>query len=31
LLRKQGYKAYAIEGGLEAWRKAGCPIEQKEA
>lgn len=29
-LRKQGYTAYAIEGGLEDWNEAGYPIEQKE-
>jgi rhodanese-related sulfurtransferase len=29
-LRKQGYDAYAIRGGLEAWRDAGFPTEEKE-
>jgi rhodanese-related sulfurtransferase len=29
-LRKQGYEAYAIRGGLEAWREAGYPLEEKE-
>jgi len=29
-LRKQGYQAYAIQGGLEAWREAGYPVEGKE-
>jgi rhodanese-related sulfurtransferase len=29
-LRKQGYQAYAIQGGLEAWREAGYPVEEKE-
>jgi len=30
-LRKKGYRAYAIDGGLEDWREAGYPIEEKEA
>jgi rhodanese-related sulfurtransferase len=29
-LRKRGYKAYAIKGGLDAWREAGYPVEEKE-
>lgn len=29
-LRKQGYQAYAIQGGLEAWYEAGYPVEDKE-
>ncbi|HZR64253.1 MAG TPA: hypothetical protein VFA85_03840 [Terriglobales bacterium] len=27
LLRKQGFRAYVIAGGLAAWRKAGQPLE----
>jgi rhodanese-related sulfurtransferase len=30
-LRKNGGEAYAIAGGLEAWRDAGFPLETKEA
>jgi rhodanese-related sulfurtransferase len=30
-LRKQGYQAFAIEGGLDAWNDAGFPVEEKEA
>ena len=29
-LRKQGYSAYAIEGGLPTWRQAGYPVQVKE-
>jgi rhodanese-related sulfurtransferase len=29
-LRKKGYDAYAIEGGLDAWLEAGYPLEKKE-
>jgi rhodanese-related sulfurtransferase len=29
-LRNQGYQAYAIKGGLEAWHEAGYPVEEKE-
>jgi len=29
-LRKQGYEAHAITGGLDAWREAGYPAEEKE-
>lgn len=29
-LRKQGYDAYAIEGGLPAWREAGYPVREKD-
>lgn len=29
-LRKQGYNAYAIAGGLPAWREAGYPVEEKD-
>jgi Fe-Mn family superoxide dismutase len=29
-LRKQGYTAYAIAGGLPAWREAGYPVEEKD-
>jgi rhodanese-related sulfurtransferase len=28
LLRKQGFRAFVIDGGLAAWRKAGQPVEQ---
>jgi rhodanese-related sulfurtransferase len=28
LLRKQGFRAFVIAGGLAAWRKAGQPVEQ---
>jgi rhodanese-related sulfurtransferase len=27
LLRKQGFNAFVISGGLTAWRKAGQPLE----
>jgi len=27
LLRKKGFRAYVIAGGLTAWRKAGQPLE----
>jgi rhodanese-related sulfurtransferase len=27
LLREQGFDAYVIVGGLNAWRKAGLPLE----
>jgi rhodanese-related sulfurtransferase len=27
LLRKKGFKAFVIAGGLAAWRKAGEPLE----
>lgn len=27
MLREQGYNAYVISGGLNAWRKAGGPLE----
>lgn len=30
-LRQQGYEAYAVRGGLDAWREAGYPTERKEA
>lgn len=30
MLRKEGYDAYAITGGLQAWRDAGYAIEEKE-
>jgi rhodanese-related sulfurtransferase len=29
-LRKQGYEAYAIRGGIDAWREAEYPFEAKE-
>jgi 3-mercaptopyruvate sulfurtransferase SseA len=28
-LRRQGYRAYAIRGGLDAWIDAGLPTEPK--
>jgi rhodanese-related sulfurtransferase len=28
LLRKEGFQAFVIVGGLAAWRKAGQPVEQ---
>ena len=30
-LREQGYRAYALEGGLQAWYDAGYPLEAKTA
>jgi rhodanese-related sulfurtransferase len=27
LLRQQGFRAFVINGGLTAWRKAGQPVE----
>ncbi len=30
-LREQGYQAYALEGGLDAWLDAGYPTDPKEA
>jgi hypothetical protein len=30
-LSKQGYRASAMKGSLEAWREAGHPSEKKEA
>jgi rhodanese-related sulfurtransferase len=27
LLKKHGFNAYVITGGLGAWRKAGLPLE----
>jgi len=27
LLKENGFNAYAITGGLAAWRKAGLPLE----
>ena len=29
-LRQHGYDAYAIAGGLPAWREAGYPLQEKE-
>ncbi|HEX2527584.1 MAG TPA: rhodanese family protein [Geminicoccus sp.] len=26
--RPGGYRAYVVEGGLEAWKRAGLPVEQ---
>ena len=31
LLREQGRRAYALEGGLQAWYDAGLPLEPKAA
>ena len=28
-MREQDYEAYAIEGGLHAWREKGYPVEQR--
>ena len=28
-LRKMGYDAHVVEGGLKAWREAGLPVETK--
>jgi rhodanese-related sulfurtransferase len=30
-LRKHGFRAFVISGGLTAWRKAGQPVEQVPA
>ena len=31
-LIKMGYKdVYALEGGFDAWRQAGLPVESKDA
>ena len=30
-LRQDGYEAWAISGGLPAWRAAGHPLESKQA
>ncbi len=27
LLQQEGFKAFVIQGGLRAWRKAGNPVE----
>ena len=29
-LRRNDYEAFAIDGGLEAWKEAGYPVEDKE-
>jgi rhodanese-related sulfurtransferase len=29
-MRKKGYQAYAIKGGLLKWREKGYPVEEKE-
>jgi 3-mercaptopyruvate sulfurtransferase SseA len=29
-LRDQGYQAFALEGGYQAWKAAGYPLETKE-
>jgi len=31
ILREKGYNAYVISGGLDAWRKAGGPLESVPA
>ena len=31
LLKKNGFNAYVIRGGLAAWRKAGLPLESVPA
>ncbi len=31
VLRRQGYDAWALEGGLPAWRAAGFPMEANRA
>ena len=30
-LREQGYRAYALEGGLQAWYDAGFALEARSA
>jgi hypothetical protein len=30
-LRRRGYRAYALAGGLAGWLEAGLPIEPKRA
>jgi hypothetical protein len=30
-LRRRGYRAYALAGGLDAWLEAGFPTEPKRA
>jgi rhodanese-related sulfurtransferase len=30
LLREHGYEAFALDGGMAAWREAGYPIESRE-
>jgi len=30
-LRKQGYEAFALRGGYQAWKEAGYPVQPKEA
>ncbi len=30
-LREQGYRAYALAGGLQGWYEAGYPLEAKTA
>jgi 3-mercaptopyruvate sulfurtransferase SseA len=30
-LRRQGYDAYALRGGLDAWVQAGLPTDPKTA
>jgi rhodanese-related sulfurtransferase len=29
-LREHGYQAWALEGGFDAWREAGLPLESKQ-
>ncbi|HEY3107367.1 MAG TPA: hypothetical protein VGL23_01350 [Chloroflexota bacterium] len=31
LLREHGYEAFALAGGMAAWREAGYPIEARAA
>jgi 3-mercaptopyruvate sulfurtransferase SseA len=31
LLREHGYEAFALAGGMAAWRAAGYPIETRAA
>ena len=30
-LREQGYRAYALRGGFDAWVRAGLPTDPKSA
>jgi 3-mercaptopyruvate sulfurtransferase SseA len=29
-LREEGYEAYALKGGYQAWKTAGYPLEPKK-
>jgi rhodanese-related sulfurtransferase len=31
ILRKRGFEAYALHGGLDAWRASGAPVEAGES